>query len=195
MLNSRLEPEFDEFPKAFPVSVTEIVGILLATGGMYFALTERASSGNSPVEKETSGGESSAKFSIPRSAVFQSAIFAGLAILGLSHSSCPELLPRSMLADGMRGIVFGQEPALFLQELSELSFRRPPVPLYSLQRFSERVVRPCWAFPEMLSSAAFYSPVPLCAAGGFTQVLKAGRQRIIRNQAIGKTTKQPSNEH
>ena len=100
-LSSRQELEFDESSKAFPVSVTEIVGILLATGGMYFALIERASSGNSPVEKETSGGESSPKFLIPRSAVFQSAIFAGLAILGLSHSSCPELLPRSMLADGM----------------------------------------------------------------------------------------------
>ena len=96
------------------MSVTEIVGILLAAGGMYFALIERASSGNSPVEKETSDGESSPKFSISRSAVFQSAIFAGLAILGLSHSSCAELLPRSMLTGGMRGIVFGQGACLVL---------------------------------------------------------------------------------
>jgi len=96
------------------VSVTVIVGILIATGGTYLALTERASSGNSPTAEESSDGESSPKFSIPRSVVYQAAIFVGLAILGLSHASHYEPLPRSILAGGMRGTVFGLGACLTL---------------------------------------------------------------------------------
>ena len=96
------------------MSVTVIVGILIASCGTYFALTERASSGNSPAAEESSDGESSPRFSIPRSVVYQAAIFVGLAILGLSHASHSEPLPRSILAGGMRGAVFGLGACLTL---------------------------------------------------------------------------------
>jgi hypothetical protein len=83
-----------------------ILGILIATGGMYFSLTDRASSDKSPAEEESPTDASSPKFAIPRSVVYQAAIFVGLAILGLAHASHTEPLPRSVLADGMRGTVF-----------------------------------------------------------------------------------------
>lgn len=73
---------------------------------MYFSLTERASSDKSLAAKETLADAAPPKFAIPRSVVYQAAIFVGLAILGLSHTSHAEPLPRSVLADGMRGTVF-----------------------------------------------------------------------------------------
>lgn len=88
------------------MSVTVIAGILIAACGMYLSLTERSSAHDAPIKKTPADDTSPTRFVIPRSMIYQGAIFVGLAILGISQASVPESLSRSILADGMRGTVF-----------------------------------------------------------------------------------------
>lgn len=96
------------------MSVTVIAGILIAICGMYLSLAERSSAQDSPIEKLPTRDSTPTRFVIPRSTIYQAGTFVGLAILGISQSSVPESLSRSVLADGMRGTVFGLGACLAL---------------------------------------------------------------------------------
>lgn len=88
------------------VSVTVIVGILIAVCGMYLSLSDGSPGQDSPIDKPSTGDDVPARFTMPRSTIYQAATFVGLAILGVSQASVPDSLSRSVLADGMRGTVF-----------------------------------------------------------------------------------------
>jgi hypothetical protein len=88
------------------VSVTVLVGILIAIAGMYLTLAEHDADQESDFEGTATANAILQRFPITRSAVAQTLIFIGLATLGLSQSAASESTGRSILADGMRGTVF-----------------------------------------------------------------------------------------
>lgn len=88
------------------VSVTVLVGILIAIAGMYLTLAEHDADQESDPEGTATANAILQRFPITRSAVAQTLIFIGLATLGLSQSAASESTGRSILADGIRGTVF-----------------------------------------------------------------------------------------
>ena len=88
------------------MSVTVLAGILTAICGVYLSLAERSSTRNFQPEENLTDDASPASFAVPRSVIYQAVTFIGLAILGISQASVPDSLPRSILAEGMRGTVF-----------------------------------------------------------------------------------------
>jgi hypothetical protein len=92
------------------VSATVLIGILISISGIYLSLSER-----SKEHKSGSAGGAARlvlpRFSITRSAAFQSLVFVGLAILGLAHSTSGELASwelagTTVLASGLRSSIF-----------------------------------------------------------------------------------------
>lgn len=93
------------------MSVTVLVGILIAIAGMYLALAEHGSdqgsgSGETISGETTADDAASKRIQITRPVVAQALIFIGLVTLGLSQTNASGATGRSILADGMRGTVF-----------------------------------------------------------------------------------------
>ncbi len=88
------------------MSVTVLAGSLIAICGIYLSLAERSSTRNFQPEENLTNDTSPASFAVPRSVIYQAVTFVGLAILGISQASVPDSLPRSILAEGIRGTVF-----------------------------------------------------------------------------------------
>ncbi|NQV23465.1 MAG: hypothetical protein HQ518_03765 [Rhodopirellula sp.] len=93
------------------MSVTVVVGSLIAITGMYLSLTERTAHDSPkqdtpPKQDRDSETLGSTRWPVPGSIIFQSLIFIGLAILGLAHSATGELPVVSVLSPGTRGSVF-----------------------------------------------------------------------------------------
>ncbi len=111
--NDSSEAVQKQFPFGIPktrrfdsVSITVFAGILTAICGIFLSLAERSSTQNSQPENRSTDNTSPASFAVPRSVIYQAVTFIGLAILGISQSTVPDSLTRSIFADGMRGTVF-----------------------------------------------------------------------------------------
>lgn len=101
------------------MSVTVLVGILIAIAGMYLALAEHGPDQGSGSGETTSGetmadDAASKRIQFTRPVVAQALIFIGLVTLGLSQTNASGATGRSILADGMRGTVFYLGAALSL---------------------------------------------------------------------------------
>ena len=101
------------------MSVTVLVGILIAIAGMYLALAEHGldqgfGSGETTSGETTVDDAASKRIQFTRPVVAQALIFIGLVTLGLSQADASGATGRSILADGMRGTVFYLGAALSL---------------------------------------------------------------------------------
>ena len=88
------------------MSISAFVGILIATSGVYLALTRMTFSHQPSSRVENSAIPISPRFSIPHTAVYQTLVFVGLAMLGISHAATGELATASAFAGGVRSSVF-----------------------------------------------------------------------------------------